>query len=68
MINWRHVLVLGLICIATKSFSQSDPWSAATKKQQQKIQQAGNTIKSWKAHLELWGLDSNYNHAFAIGG
>lgn len=61
-------LVLGLtICLFCESFiGFAQTWDLATKKQQ--VAKKQRTVKSWRDHLQKWGLDSNYNHALAIGG
>jgi len=51
--------------------SQAQTWETATSAQQKagrQIAQKQSALKSWKDHLQQWGLDSNYNHALAIGG
>lgn len=64
----KNSLTISLLFTSMLSHAQTNPWSAVSQKQQQKTQQAGNTIKNWKNHLQCWGMDSNYNHALAVGG
>ncbi|XZF15424.1 hypothetical protein ACTHGU_04740 [Chitinophagaceae bacterium MMS25-I14] len=66
-----YILISILLSFSLGSAAQSNLWDASNKARQQagkKVAEKQKTIKSWKDHLQKWGLDSSYNHALAVGG
>ena len=70
---FKTVLSILFICCLGSiiSHAQQGVWDGG-KEQLLKVKEAGsknvNTVKQWKKHAEKWGLDSNFNYAFALSG
>jgi hypothetical protein len=64
-----QAFLLFLILGVQVSFAQT--WDAASVSKQnigKQFSKKQSAVKSWKDHLQQWGLDSNYNHSLAVGG
>lgn len=67
----RCIVVILLLLQAAKGNAQNSVWTSA---KSAKKDAAGRAVKTtqrarkFKDHLQQWGLDTNYNHAFLIGG
>ena len=64
-------VALLMLLIPLVSNAQNSVWGStdATKKEtNKKATNTGRKLKNFKDHLRHWGLDTNYNHAFLIGG
>ncbi|PZF73745.1 hypothetical protein [Taibaiella soli] len=69
--NVLKVYAIAVITTAIAFTSHAQTWestSTAKQKAAKQISQKQSAIKSWRDHLQKWGLDSNYNHALAVGG
>ncbi len=56
-------------CIAHDCSAQRDTWDQANKPNpRQTVTKSKDKVKSRKQKIQQWGLDSNYNHAFSLGG
>lgn len=66
----------GLICIfllltAHAANAQNSVWNSgknAKKATGEKVAKTKSRLKNFKTHLQTWGLDTNYNKAFLLGG
>ena len=56
-----------LLFLPMASKAQTSVWSG-TNAAKSKVMGAKHKMKDFKDHLEKWGLDTNYNHAFLLGG
>jgi hypothetical protein len=64
----RTCISTGLfLCLPLIGSGQVQAWQQS-KMLTNKTDKAKLTVKSWRSHLEQWGMDSSYNHAVAIGG
>ena len=48
--------------------AQTSVWGSGSTNTKSKTKDAKHKAKDFKEHLQNWGLDTNYNHAFLIGG
>ena len=65
--KYFYCISLLLLLLPMASNAQSDAWSGANSGAQ-KTTDTKHKLKDFKEHLQNWGLDTNYNHAFLIGG
>lgn len=63
----RSLLVFLLTFVFATANSQTI-WNDTRKNFSEEKRNGKAALKSWKNHLQKWGLDSNYNHALAVGG
>lgn len=61
------ILSLLLLLIPATTNAQNSVWGG-TNSASKKAAGAKHKLKDFKEHLQNWGLDTNYNHAFLIGG
>jgi hypothetical protein len=57
--------------MAGNARAQNSVWddgNSAKKTARDKVTKAKHKAKDFKEHLQRWGIDTNYNHAFLIGG
>lgn len=63
------IVFISIVQLKNISFAQTrESATSAKQKAAKRIAQKQSTVKSWHNHLQKWGLDSNYNHALAVGG
>ena len=67
----RLITLVTLLSLPLCVHAQSSVWNKtnATKNNlSKKAENTGQKIKNLKKHLQEWGLDSSYKHAFLVGG
>jgi len=64
-----RIAILLFIALASSAHAQKNVWEGS-KEQLLQVEDKGRKkvsgIKKWKDHIQLWGLDSNYNHALSL--
>lgn len=62
-------VALALLVLSLNSHAQNSVWNSDAKKSAgNKANKTKHKLKDYKEHLQNWGLDTNYNHAFLLGG